>query len=98
MNETIKTHKLTRRVQEVEDPEKTAELIQECERIIRMKKKSIICIAYHQGKFLKTFKDKEKFITLANKVGIQKITRILKINSFKLCEKYPKLFNSSIGL
>ena len=47
MNKTIKTDELTRRVQEVADPEKTAELIQECKSIIRMKKESIIRIAYH---------------------------------------------------
>ena len=98
MNETIKTDELTRRAQEVEDPEKTAEVIQECKSIIRMKKKSIIRIAYSQDKFLKKLKDKKKFITLVNKVGIHKITRILKIHIFKLCEEYPKLFNSSIGL
>ena len=34
MNDTIETDELTRRVQEVEDPEKAAEVIQECESII----------------------------------------------------------------
>ena len=55
-------------------------------------------IVFHQGKVFKKFKDKEKFITLVNKLGIHKTTIIFKINIFKLCEKYPKLFNSSIGL
>ena len=77
MNDTIETDELTRKVQEVEDPEKVAEVI---------------------GKVFKKFKDKEKFITIVNKLGIHKTTIIFKINIFKLCEKYPKLFNSSIGL
>ena len=98
MNNTIETDALTKKIQEVEDPEKAAGLIQECESIIRTKKKDIIQIAYHQGKVFKKFKDKEKFITLVNKLGIYKTTIIFKINIFKLCEKYPKLFNSSIGL
>ena len=52
----------------------------------------------HQGKVCKRFKDKEKFITLVNKLGIHKTTIIFKINIFKLSEKYPKLLNSFIGL
>ena len=98
MNDTIESDELTKKVQEVEDPEKEAKVIHECESIIRTKKKGIIRIAYHQGKVFKKFKDKEKFITLVNKLGIHKTTIIFKINIFKLCEKYPKLFNSSIGL
>ena len=98
MNDTIKGDELTRKAREVEDPEKAAEMIQECERIIRTKKKDIIRIAYHQGKVFKKSKDKEKFISLVNKLGIHKTTIILKINIFKLSEKYPKLLNSSIGL
>ena len=34
MNDTIEIDKLTRRVQEVENPENAAEVIQECESII----------------------------------------------------------------
>ena len=63
-----------------------------------MKKKGIINIAFHQGKVFKTFKDKEKFISLVNKLGIHKTTIIFKINVFKLIDKYPKLLKSSIGL
>ena len=98
MNDTIESDELTKKIQEVEDPEKTAEVIQECQSIVRTKKKGIIRIAYHQGKVFKKFKDKEKFITLVNKLGIHKTTIILKINIFKLSEKYPKLLNSAIGL
>ena len=98
MNDTIETNESNKKVEEVEDPEKAAELIQECENIIRTKKKGIIWIAYHQGKVFKKFKDKEKFITLVNKLGIHKTTIIFKINIFKLCERHPKLLKSSIGL
>ena len=93
MNDTMESDELTKKIQEVEDPEKAAGLIQECESVIRTKKKDIIRIAYHQGKVFKKFKDKEKFITLVNKLGIHKTTIIFKINIFKLCEKYPKLLN-----
>ena len=50
MNDTMESNELTKKVQQVEDPEKPAEVIHECESIIRMKKKDIIRIAYHQGK------------------------------------------------
>ena len=72
MNGTIESDELTKKVEEVEDPEKAAGLIQQCESIIQTKKKGIIQIAYHQGKVFKKFKDKEKFITLVNKLGILK--------------------------
>ena len=58
MNDTIESDELTKKIQ-VEDPEKAAGLIQECESIIRTKKKGIIRMAYHQGKVFKKFKDKE---------------------------------------
>ena len=98
MNDTIESDELTKKIPEVKDPGKAAEVIQECESIIRTKKKGIIWIAYHQGKVFKKFKDNEKFITLVNKLGIHKTTIILKVNIFKLSEKYPKLLNLSIGL
>ena len=98
INEMTECNELTIKVQEVEDSEKTAELIQECESIIRKKKKGIIRIAYHQGMVFKKFKNKEKFKSLVEKLGIHKAALILKINIFKLCQKYTKLLNSSIGL
>ena len=58
-------------------------VIQKYENIIRTKTKEIINIAYHQGKVFKKFKDKKKFITLANRLGTHKTTIIFKINIFK---------------
>ena len=49
-NNTIETKEFNKKPEEVEDPEKAAEVIQECENIIRTKKNGIIWIAYHQGK------------------------------------------------
>ena len=43
-------------------------------------------------------KTKEKFIQSVSGLGIHKTTIIFKIKFFKLCERYPKLFWSSIGL
>ena len=95
---SIETDDFNKKVEEVEDPEKAAEVIQECESIIWTRKKGIIWIACYQGKIFKKFKDKEKFITPVNKLGIHKTTIIFKINIFKLCERHSKLLKSSIGL
>ena len=98
ISKVAESEELNREAEEVQDPEEAAMVIQKYERIIKTKKKEMISITYHQGKVFKKFKDKEKFITLVNKLGIHKTTIIFKINIFKLCEKYPKLLNSSIGL
>ena len=90
VNGTTETDKLNKKAEEVQGPEKAAEVIQECENIIRTKKKGIIRIAYHQGKVFKKFKDKEKFVKLVNKLGIHKTSIIFKINVYKLCERHSK--------
>ena len=97
-NEVMETDELNKQADELQKPEDAADLIKQYEDIIRTKKKGIINIAFHQGKVFKKFKDKEKFITPVNKLGIHKTPIIFKINIFKLCEKYPKLLKSSIGL
>ena len=79
VNDTIESDELTKKIQEVEDPEKAAEMIQKSESIIRTKKRGIIRVAYHQGKSFKKFKDKDKFITLVKKLGVHKTTIIFKI-------------------
>ena len=98
INEAVESEELNREVEEVQDPEEAAMVIQKYEYIIKTKKKGIISIAYHQGKIFKKFKDKEKFMKLVSRLGIHKSTIVFKINVFKLCERYPKLLKSSIGL
>ena len=93
----METDELNKKAEEVQKPKDAAYLIKQYEDIIRTKKKGIINIAFHQGKVFKKFKDKEKFITLVSQLSIHKTTIIFKTDIFKLCEKYPKLFKSSIG-
>ena len=85
VNEVVETEELIKQAEEVQDPEEVAKVIQKYENIIRTKKKRIINIVFHQGKIFKKFNDKEKFITLAIKLGIHKTTIIFKINIYKLC-------------
>ena len=89
---------LNKEAEEIQDPEKAAEITKRYEDIIKTKKKGIINVAFHQGQIFKRFKEKEKFAKLVSVLGIHKTTIIFKINVFKLCEKYPKLLKSSKGL
>ena len=89
---------MNREAEGVQNPEEAAKVIQKYEKIIKTKKKGIISIAYQQGKVFKKVKEKEKFIKLVSQLGIHKNAIIFKINVFKLCERYPKLLVSSIGL
>ena len=98
INGIIETDELNKKAEEAQKPEDAAAVIKQYKEIIRMKKKRIISIAYHQGKVFKKFKDKKKFIKLVNEFKVHKTTIIFKINVFKLSEKYPKLLKSSIGL
>ena len=98
INEVVETDKLNKKAEEVQKLEDAADVIKQYEDIIQTKKKGIINIAYHQGKVFKRFKDKEKFIKLVTEFKVHKSTIIFKINIYKLCEKYPKLLKSSIGL
>ena len=98
INEVVESEELNKEAGEMQEPEKAAKIIKQYEDIIKTKKKGIMSIAYYQGKVFKRFKEKEKFIKLVSQLGIHKNTIIFKINVFKLCERYPKLLRSSIGL
>ena len=98
IDKVLKSEDLNKEAEEVQDPEKAAKIIKWYEGIIKTKNKGIINVAYHQGQVFKKFKEKEKFAKLVSELGFHKTTIIFKINIFKLRNKYPKLFKSSIGL
>ena len=98
IDENLEFDYLNKEAEEMQDPEKAAEIIRQYEDIIKMKKKGIINVSFYQGQIFKRFKEKEKFAKLVNELRIRKATIIFKINVFKLCKKYPKLLKSSIGL
>ena len=98
INEVVEPEELNNKAEEIQESEEAAEVIKQYEYIVKTKKKGIINIAYYKGRVFKRFKEKEKFIKLVSQLGIHKNTIIFKINVFKLCERYPKLLGSSIGL
>ena len=87
-DEVVEFEDLNKEAEEIQDPEKAAEIIKRYEDIIKTKKKGII----------RNYKEKEKFAKLVSELGIHKTTIIFKINVFKLCKEYPKLLKSSIDL
>ena len=98
IDEVVEFEDLNKEAEEIQDPEKAAEIIKRYEDIIKTKKKGIINVAYHQGQVFKSYMEKEKFATLVSELGIHRTTIIFKINVFKLREEYGKLLKSSIGL
>ena len=73
-NEVVEPEELNKGAKEIQEPEEAAEVIKQCEYIIKTKKKGIISIAYYQGKVFKRFKEKGKFIKLVSQLGIHKNT------------------------
>ena len=61
IDEVVEFEDLNKEAEEIQDPEKAAEIIKRYEDIIKTKKKRIIKVAFHQGKVFKRFKQKEKF-------------------------------------
>ena len=77
---------LNKEAKEICEPEKAAEVIKRYEEIIKMKKKGIINVVYHQAQVFKRFKEKEKFVKFVSELGIHKTTIVFKINVLKLCK------------
>ena len=98
LDEVLECEDLNKEAEEVQDPEKAAEIIKRYEDITKTKNKGIINVAYYQGQVFKRFKEKEKFTKLVSELGIHKNIITFKTNVFKLCKKHPKLLKSSIGL
>ena len=98
IDENLEFEDLNNEAEEIQEPEKAAEVIKRYEDIIKTKKKGIISVAFHQEKGFKRFKEKEKFVKLARELGIHKNTILFKMNVFKLCKKHPKLLKSFIAL
>ena len=97
-SDTVETKALNEQAGKVNKPEDAAELIKQYEEILKTKRKDIISIAYYQGKVFSRFREKEKFVKLVADFGVHKGTIIVKMNVFKLLDKYPKLKNSSVTL
>ena len=96
--EVVEFDNLNKEAEETKDPPKASKIIKQYGNIIETKNKGIMNVACHQGQVFKRFKEKEKFGKVVSELGIHKTTIIFRINVFKLCNKYPRLLKSSIGL
>ena len=83
IDEVLEYEDLNKKAEEVQDPERAAEIIKRYEDIIKTKNKGIINVAYHQGQFLQRFKERKRLAKLASELRIHKTTIIFRINIFK---------------
>ena len=97
IDENLEFEDLNKEAEEIQDPEKAAEIIKRYEDIIKTENKGIINVAYHQRQVFRRCKEKEKFAELISELQIHKTTIIFKINVFILWGKYRKLLKYSIG-
>ena len=59
VNDTVENDELKKKANGTEEPEKAAEVIKECENIIKTNKKGIVRVAYYQGKVSKRLKTRK---------------------------------------
>ena len=79
VNDIVENDYLKKKAEEIEEPEKAAEVIKEWENSIKTNKKGIVRVARYQEKVFKKFKDLEKFSTIVDKLKIHKTTIIIRI-------------------
>ena len=88
IDELVEFEVLNKEAEEIQDPEKAAEIIKRYEDIIKTKKKGIINVAYHH----KRFKEKEKFTKLVSELGIytkpQLFLKLMFLNCVKNTPNY----------
>ena len=73
IDENLEFEDLNKKSEEIQYPEKAAEIIKQYEDI-KTKKKGIINVAFYQGQIFKRFKEKKKFAKLVSELGIHKTT------------------------
>ena len=57
IDQVVEFDDLNKEAEEIQDPEKAAEIIKRYENIIKIKKKGIINVAFYQGQIFKRFKE-----------------------------------------
>ena len=82
----------------VENPNETAKLIKDMDKMIAIKKNNILMIAYQHDKIFRRFKTVNKFIIAVSAFEISKTTINFKIDIVKFIDKYPEIQESFISL
>ena len=89
VDEVLAFEDLNKEAEEIQDPEKEAEIIKRHKNNIKTNKKGIINVAYHQGQVMKRFKEKKKFVTLVSELGIHKTIIIFKLMFLNCVKNTP---------
>lgn len=64
----------------------------------KKQQKSIIWLAYQQGKIFLRFKENEKIVKMITELDLSSYTNSLKISIAKLVDQHPKVKHSSFSL
>ena len=81
---TIETEELNKRARKVDKPQDAANIIKEYEETLRMERKGIISVAYHQEKVFSRFREKKKFMKLVSRFKIHKTRLYSKLTFLNL--------------
>ena len=65
IDEVVEFEDLNKEAEEIQDPEKAAEITKQYEDIIKTKNKGVINVAYHQGQVFKRFKKMKGLLSLS---------------------------------
>ena len=78
INNTVERKELNELAAKVQKPEEAADIIKQYEEVLCTERKGMVSVVYYQDKFLKRFKEKEKFIQMVSKLKIHKTLLFLK--------------------
>ena len=82
----------------VKNSDEAVKLTKTMDKMINIKKNSILIIAYKKGKIFRKFKTDNKFISAVSTFRINKKTINFKIGIVGFIDKYPKMQKSCISL
>ena len=81
-------------VKNVENPNEAVKLIKDMDKMIKIKKNSILMMAYQQGKIFRRSKTDNRFISTVSAFEISKTTINFAIDMVRFTDKYPKIQKS----
>ena len=98
MSEKIESKGVEDFSKNVDNPDDIAKLIKKIDKMIKIKKKHILKLAYEQGVIFRRFKTNTRFASAISEFKISKATINFKIDIVKFIDKYPKMRTSCVSL
>ena len=96
--EEIETKGLEQLIKTTDNPNHATELVKKIDKLTKHSKKSILMLAYQQGKVFQKFKQNSTSVNAVTEFGISKTTINVKIDVVNFINQYPGMRKSSISL